>query len=127
MTWVNTGYAPAYARMGQDLRVRVYLLDSRGRIAHNWVLNANPNTWMPADPLPGSPPEQRIRERLRVPGSLAGGRYRLAVAIVNTRDWQPIQLAVQGLDSKGRLPLGTLQLTETNRVMLPFAFNRTIR
>jgi hypothetical protein len=127
MTWVNTGYAPAYARMGQELRLRVYLLDSRGRIAHNWLLNANPNTWMPADPMPGSPPEQQIRERLRVPGSLAGGRYRLAVAIVNTRDWKPIQLAVEGLDSKGRLPLGTLQISETNRVMLPFAFNRTIR
>jgi transcriptional regulator with XRE-family HTH domain len=118
MTWANTGYAPAYERMGQDLRLRVYLLDSRGRISHLWNLEADPNTWMPADPLPGSPPEQQIQERLRVPGSLAGGSYRLAIGIIDTRTEKPIELAIEGRDANGLYPLGEILISEAWRTWL---------
>jgi hypothetical protein len=119
MTWANTGYAPAYVRMGQDFWLRVYLLDANGRVQYAWTLQSDPNTWMPADPLPGTPPDYNILERLRVPGHLAAGTYTLATAIINTRDWYPVRLAVQGMDRNNRYLMGQLRVTETNRVLLP--------
>jgi hypothetical protein len=113
MTWTNAGYAPSYPRMGQRFKVQFYLLDAEGRARVAWNLDSNVASWMPADVLPGTPPEQNIQQGLRVPADLQAGQYTAAVAIVNERTGQPIQLAIGGRDGQGRYHLGAVQITES--------------
>lgn len=110
MNWSNTGYAPSYPRMGQQFKVRFYLLDAQGNPVVAWNLNTDVATWMPADTLPGTAPEQSIREGLLVPTSVQAGNYTTAVAIVNERTGQPIQLGIAGRDAQGLYHLGSIEV-----------------
>ncbi|MFN8455452.1 MAG: DUF4832 domain-containing protein [Anaerolineae bacterium] len=108
MTWANVGYAPAYPKLGQDFELHFYLIGAGESVAQDWLIPANLSAWLPADPLPGSPPLQQLNPTLTLPANLPSGIYQTKVAILDKRTGQPINLAFAGRDSQGRYLLGTL-------------------
>ncbi len=108
----NLGLAPAYAAMGQDFELRLYLLEAGGDVAHTWLLASDPNDWMPADPAGAIAPEQLVDETLALPGGLTQALYTLAVGILDLRRGVHITLANTGTDGEDRLVLGSLQLSD---------------
>lgn len=109
MTWVNLGSAPAYPKMGQDFELHVYLMSSN-TVIRDWPINANIAAWMPADPLPGSPPQQAVNQTLQFPSTVRSGAYTIRVAIINRRNGQPINLAFPNRDARGRYLVGTINV-----------------
>lgn len=108
LLWRNVGFAPAYARTGQDFEARFYLLEGDGDVAASWTLASDPNDWMPADPVTAAPPDQVVSESLVLPGGLNLAEYTAAVGIVDLRTGEHVRLAHSGTDDENRLPLGTI-------------------
>lgn len=114
MTWVNTGYAPAYPKMGQDFELHFYLMTGDGSVVHDWLINADVASWMPADTLPGVPPDNLTNQTLTLSASLPSGVYLTKVAIIDRRTNQPINLALQGRDTQGRYLVGAMIIPGSN-------------
>lgn len=112
MTWRNVGLAPAYARTGQDLALRFYLVDAGGTPAASWTLAADPNAWMPAEPIGTTPPDEIVTAALPLPPGLHLAQYTAAVGIVEVRTGRHVRLANTGTDGQDRLPLGTIRFSD---------------
>lgn len=107
MAWQNVGTSPAYTSMGYDFALHIYLLDSNGNTVLDHVSNATVSSWMPSHSLPDyDAPSYLLGEQLSIPDSVADGDYELRVAIINTVNNQPINLAIEGADTNGRYLLG---------------------
>ncbi len=112
MKWQNVGYAPSYPRMGQTFALHFYLTSGE-TVVQDWSISADLSEWMPADPLPGTPPDNVVSPSLSVPAGLAEGTYTTEVAVIDTRTGLPINLGFAGRNAAGRYPLGTVQVVET--------------
>jgi hypothetical protein len=108
MIWINAGYAPAYPKMGQEFELHFYLVGENDEVVVDWPLETNIAAWLPADPIPGSPPEQHIKQTLPVPADLSPGLYLAKIAIIDKRTALPINLAIQDQDSSGRYLIGDI-------------------
>jgi uncharacterized protein DUF4832 len=103
MVWQNVGSAPAYAKMGQDFRLHVYLVSvSSQAVVVDESVPADIGAWMPAAIPLARPPENTIVRKLQLPGNLQSGTYAVKVALLDQRTGLPIQLALQARDGEGR-------------------------
>ncbi|MDQ7033650.1 MAG: DUF4832 domain-containing protein [Anaerolineae bacterium] len=109
MIWQNTGYAPAYPRMGQDFHLRLYLIDENNEVAIELDSDENIANWMPADPIGEPPPENSVSVRLSL-SDISVGTYQLQVAIINQRTGEPLRLAIVGQDHNGRFTIGSVEI-----------------
>lgn len=112
MVWRNVGYAPAYARMGQDFELHFLLLGPQGGIVAAWVVSSDPNGWMPADPVSAAAPEYEVAATLDLPPGLQVGPYTAATGIFDLRTGRYIGVASEGADDSNRLVLGTIQFSD---------------
>ncbi|MCK6630571.1 MAG: beta-galactosidase [Anaerolineae bacterium] len=96
-----------YAGIQQSLR---YVAGRRADVIRDWPINANIAAWMPADPLPGSSPQQAVNQTLQLPSTVRSGAYTIRVAIINRRTGQPINLAFPNRDAQGRYLVGTINV-----------------
>lgn len=108
LTLRNVGFAPAYAKMGQDFELRAYLLEPDGDVGASWTLASDPNDWLPAHPIGSAVPDQDAGETLTLPGGLHLASYTFAVGILDLRTGDHIALANEGTDDDELLPLGTI-------------------
>jgi hypothetical protein len=101
MQWQNLGLAPSYPRMGQDLRLNIYLINRAGRVAFEAPVAAQIHTWLPADPFGTEAPAYLARYAGEIPAFLEAGDYQVGVAIIERRTGLPVQLAMPGRDANG--------------------------
>ncbi|WP_263418108.1 DUF4832 domain-containing protein [Terriglobus albidus] len=98
--WENKGNAPVY----RPYRAALQLTDGRG----TWVipLPADVRSWLPGDIVQNG--------TVTLPQGIPSGEYRLAIALIDPIEPQPrIHLAVEGENSNGWFPLGSLFLEGT--------------
>lgn len=112
MTWRNVGFAPAYAKMGQDFELRFYLLEGDGTVAASWTLASDPNDWMPADPVGSAVPDNVVSETLALPPGLHLAAYTAAVGIFDLRTGEHVKVASEGRDAAERVRLGTIAFSD---------------
>ena len=110
MVWRNVGYAPAYARMGQEFTLHLYLIDEQGNVVMDEEIpSADVNSWMPADTLPGLAPANVVDGTVVIP-DIPDGDYDVRVGIMEERTGNLINIAIQGRDDDGRYQLGTVTI-----------------
>jgi len=108
MTWRNVGFAPAYAKTGQDFELRFYLLEAGGAVAASWTLPTDPNDWMPADPIGSAAVDNTFSGSLPLPPGLHLAQYTAAVGVFDLRTASHVKVANEGRDAEERLVLGTV-------------------
>lgn len=97
MTWANVGVG----RLHRAYTLRVFLHDPEGRVAVSEDAPTDPRTWLPGDHSFVAP--------LKLPGSLAAGRYALAVALAGPDgESRPFRLAMEAPEKDGRYLLSEL-------------------
>ena len=95
--WENKGDAPAYREYPLALRLK----SEKDSIV--LLTDADVRTWLPGDNLYNS--------EVYVPASLPDAEYQIEVALVDPVTREPkIKLAVEGTESDGWYPLGTIKL-----------------
>jgi len=101
MTWQNVGDAPSYSN---DV-VAVQIRNSSGTVVSTTNTGIAVKNW-----LPGT---YTVTPSVTLPASLTPGTYTIAIGIVNPTTMLPdIQLAIQGRDSNGWYPLGTVSVNQ---------------
>lgn len=101
--WVNSGYAPAYPRMGEDFELSFLLVDSNNNVVQEWQSSADLSLWMPAATITGTAPINLIKQSLELDRRLATGSYELKTAVIDRRSNKAIYLANERRRSSGRL------------------------
>lgn len=107
-TWANVGYAPSYPKMGQEFSLHYYFTNEQGQIAAEFIAPVEISSWMPADPLPGTAPQNTVATSFSLPASLQTGTYTLQVAILDELTGQPINLAIEGKTDNGFYSIGSI-------------------
>jgi len=107
MLWQNLGTSPVYPKMGQDLKLYLYLIEKAdNQIVLTIPVNADLSIWLPADPfLLSSSPTYKVDAIIPVPASTPAGSYTLFAAIVDEETRLPIQLAMEGVNANGQFAL----------------------
>lgn len=106
--WVNSGYAPAYPRMGEDFELSFLLIDSNNNVAQEWQSSSDLSLWMPAATITGTAPINLIKQSLELDRRLATGTYELKAAVIDRRSNKAIYLANERRDQSGRYLIGTV-------------------
>jgi len=92
MTWANTGAGKVY----KPYVLRLFLLDTNGRVVLTSDAGADPCSWLPGDPF-------HVRESIQIPRSLKKGTYKLALAIENKdKGERSFRLAIDLPETNGR-------------------------
>jgi len=95
MRWANVGVGKLY----HTYVLRVFLLDTQGRVAFTADAKADPRQWLPG--------EHTMVEPFDLPGSLSIGEYTLAVELVDpTGQRHPFRLAIDRPEQEGRYAVG---------------------
>jgi hypothetical protein len=110
MVWRNVGYAPAYALMGQDLQLVGYLVNAAtNETIGEFILDSAVSSWMPAETIGEPAPDFPVNRNIQTT-NVPAGTYQVQVAIINQRNAQPINLAIEGQATNGRFTLGTIEI-----------------
>jgi len=102
-TWINTGAARAYRRMGQNFAVGLALADRRGRIIASWVRDHGVENWLPRE-------EHEITDVVRIP-ELQRGDYTVLLSIVDRNTSTRITLPLRTDRGDRWYPAGNVALT----------------
>lgn len=108
MKWHNVGYAPYYKKMGLDFQLQVYLVNAAGQVAATIPVTTDISKWMPAEVLPGTPPDNNVTTNITIPNNLSAGSYKLKVGIRELNDGKNIKLAINGGDSNNMYEIGAV-------------------
>ena len=100
MDWQNLGYAPNYPKMGQDFYLSAYIMNYDGQPVFEYPFNEDISDWMPLNTLPEMG-AYRIIQAIDIPDDVLSGKYLLALALIDRRTEQSIQLAMGGRDENG--------------------------
>lgn len=111
VSFANVGYAPSYPSMGQDFELRLLLTKQDSQVVQTYPLQASISSWLPAHPLPGTPPVNTVSEQVTLPSNLAAGTYQWKVAIWDKRTNSAITIANQGRNADGTVTLGSFNYT----------------
>ncbi|SEP22830.1 Beta-galactosidase [Trujillonella endophytica] len=101
--WTNTGSAPSYPRMGQDLAVGIALADRRGRVVASWVQEAQVATWLPGE-------SRVVAVDVPLP-ALPAGEYTVLIGMVERTTESRIELPVAGGRPDNWYPIGPISLS----------------
>jgi hypothetical protein len=77
MKWNNTGAGKIY----KPYILRFFFLDSKNRVVFMLDSGAEPSSWLPGD--------FTVKESFQIPQSVAKGKYKFAIALVNKKSDQP--------------------------------------
>jgi len=90
MNWSNKGAGKVY----KPYLLRFFFLDSGNKIVFTYDSGADPLSWLPGD--------FNIKETIKIPSTVSQGSYRLAIALVNKKDYQPsFHLAIDVPETNG--------------------------
>ena len=99
MWWVNTGVAPLYRRYDVAVELRSGASSAVMRIP------ADVQAWVPGDYV--------VEERPILPDSIAAGKYRVRVALLDPKSGNPaIRLGIAGRQADGWYDLGDVDIAE---------------
>ena len=120
MSWVNTGYAPSYKKMGQDFELRVLLENkSNSSIKYEYVLNEDVSKWMPAETIGVVPaPINNVSFSVDT-NNYPSGVYKVYVGIKDKRTNKYINLSTNGEFKDRMLFIGEYNRTIDSNVFIP--------
>lgn len=98
MIWQNLGYAPNYPKMGQDLTLYFYLLNTNGVPVLSRSVEADISSWLPSSSSNDDVPSYEVSLELQTPYDFPKGEYFAGVSIIEERSGNPIHLAFRGRD-----------------------------
>ena len=101
MKWQNLGYAPNYPKMGQELVMYFYLLNSHGIPVLSVPVAADISTWLPSSAQAGEGIGYEVSMEIQIPFNLPKGEYLVGVSILEERTGIPINLAFSGRNENG--------------------------
>lgn len=110
MEWRNTGSAPNYPKMGQVFDLEFYLLDQDGVPMFQELLATETSFWLPASDPQTQPSSYWVSQTVQVPASLPRGNYLAAIAMIDQRTGQSINLSIAGRNEDGLYVLSPLTI-----------------
>lgn len=110
MVWQNTGYAPAYPRMGHDFMLVAYLIDAdENDVLVVEIEDTDIANWMPADTFGKGTADNDVNATIDT-SEIASGTYRLEIAILHRVTGEAIQLAIAGQNQSRHYSLGSVEI-----------------